>query len=125
MADYAARAAQRLDAPLEFLHNNYPHPEQGSGDDRSGAIGINAQEQLLLKLTGNDEARIQQSREQGRIFLNRLRERAIAAGAAAVDVRQRYGQLEETVMVNFFRTPHKVFFTDQPFQNLSVRDSPA
>ncbi|WP_296510327.1 universal stress protein [Rhodoferax sp.] len=34
---------------------------------------------------------------QGRIFLNRLRERAVAAGVKHVDVRQRHGALEETL----------------------------
>ncbi|MGB7288935.1 MAG: universal stress protein [Candidatus Macondimonas sp.] len=98
VADYAAWAARRMDAPLEFLHVLVPHPEQGSGEDRSGTIGVNAQQELLVKLSEEDEARARSAREQGRIFLNRLRERAIAAGAARVDVRQRHGELEETLV---------------------------
>jgi nucleotide-binding universal stress UspA family protein len=97
VADYAAWAARRMDAPLEFLHVIDRHPEQGSGEDRSGAIGVNAQQELLVKLSEEDEARARSAREQGRIFLNRLRERAIAAGAALVDVRQRHGELEATL----------------------------
>ena len=97
VADYAAWAARRMDAPLEFLHVIDRHPEQGSGEDHSGAIGIDAQENLLTKLSAEDEARNKDAREQGRIFLNRLRERATAAGAALVDVRQRYGELEATL----------------------------
>lgn len=31
VADYAAWAARRMDAPLEFLHVIDRHPEQGSG----------------------------------------------------------------------------------------------
>ena len=98
VADYAAWAARRMDAPLEFLHVIDRHPEQGSGEDRSGAIGIDAQENLLTKLSEEDEARSRNAREHGRIFLNRLRERAVAAGAALVDVRQRHGELEETLV---------------------------
>lgn len=98
VADYAAWAACRMDAPLELLHAIDPHSEQGSGEDRSGAIGINAQEELLVKLSDKDAARARQAREQGRIFLNRLRERAVAAGATWVDVRQRHGELEETLV---------------------------
>lgn len=98
VADYAAWAARRMDAPLEFLHVLVPHPEQGSGEDRSGTIGVNAQQELLVKLSEEDEARARSAREQGRIFLNRLRERAVAAGAALVDVRQRHGELEETLV---------------------------
>ncbi|MDP2677465.1 MAG: universal stress protein [Rhodoferax sp.] len=97
VADYAAWAARRMDAPLEFLHVIDRHPEQGSGADHSGAIGFDAQENLLTKLSAEDEARTKSAREQGRIFLNRLRERAIAAGAALVDVRQRHGELEATL----------------------------
>ncbi len=97
VADYAAWAAQRLDAPLEFLHVIDRHPEIGSGEDHSGAIGFDAQQQLLAELSEQDETRSRNARENGRIFLNRLRERAIAAGVAAPDVRQRHGALDETV----------------------------
>lgn len=97
VADYATWAARRMNAPLEFLHVIDRHPEQGSGEDHSGAIGIDAQVNLLTKLSAEDEARTKNAREQGRIFLNRLRERAVAAGATQVDVRQRHGELEETL----------------------------
>jgi nucleotide-binding universal stress UspA family protein len=97
VADYAAWAARRLDAPLEFLHVIDRHPEQGSGEDHSGAIGIDAQEHLLTTLAAKDEARTRSAREKGRVFLNRLRERAIASGAERVDVRQRHGELEATL----------------------------
>lgn len=98
VADYAAWAAMRLDAPLEFLHVIDRHPETASGGDRSGAIGIDAQESLLLELASEDETRSKDAREQGRIFLNRLRDRAMAGGVEAPDVRQRYGTLEETLV---------------------------
>lgn len=98
VADYAAWAARRMNAPLEFLHVIDRHPEKGSGEDHSGAIGINAQEHLLTRLSAEDEARAGSAREQGRLFLNRLRERALSAGAALVDVRQRHGELEETLV---------------------------
>ena len=98
VTDYAAWAARRIDAPLELLHVIDRHPEVGSGEDHSGAIGINAQENLLAQLSSQDEARSKSAREAGRIFLNRLRERALAAGAASVDVRQRHGELEETLV---------------------------
>ncbi|MDD2947899.1 MAG: universal stress protein, partial [Rugosibacter sp.] len=97
VADYAIWAARRLDAPLEFLHVIDRHPEIGSGNDHSGAIGINSQENLLNQLSLEDETRTKIIREQGRIFLNRLRERAIIAGTKSVDTRQRHGELEETL----------------------------
>jgi len=44
VADYAAWAAQRMAAPLEFLHILDRHPEVATDADHSGAIGIDAQE---------------------------------------------------------------------------------
>ena len=98
VADYAAWAACRMDAPLEFLHVIDRHPEIATGDDHSGAIGFDAQEVLLHQLSDEDECRSKAIRERGRIFLNDLRERAIVAGVSAPDVRQRYGVLEETLV---------------------------
>ncbi len=98
VADYAAWAAQRMSASLEFLHILDRHPEIGTGSDRSGAIGIQAQESLLNQLSDADEARSKTAREQGRVFLNRLRERAMAAGVASPDMRLRHGALEETLI---------------------------
>ncbi|MGE4281505.1 MAG: universal stress protein [Magnetospirillum sp.] len=97
VADYSAWAARRMEAPLEFLHILDRHPETADTKDNSGAIGIDAQETLLEQLSSEDAARAKTVREQGRIFLNGLRERAIAAGAGQVDTRQRYGDLEETL----------------------------
>nr|MBW4049157.1 universal stress protein [Pseudomonadota bacterium] len=98
VADYAAWAAQRMDAPLEFLHVIDRHPEIGSGKDHSGAIGIDTQETLLKQLTEEEQVRTKAERERGRMFLNRLRERALAAGAESVDVRQRHGELVNTLV---------------------------
>ena len=98
VADYAAWAACRMAAPLEFLHVIDRHPEIATGDDLSGAIGFDAQEILLHQLSNEDESRSKAARERGRIFLNALRERAIVAGVKAPDVRQRYGVLEEALV---------------------------
>lgn len=98
VADYAAWAARRMSAPLEFLHVIDRHPEVATGGDHSGAIGFGAQENLLSALSGQDEVRSRNARELGRLFLNRLRERAIAAGVESPDVRQRHGGLEETLV---------------------------
>ncbi|HEY9096002.1 MAG TPA: universal stress protein [Hydrogenophaga sp.] len=97
VADHAAWAALRLGAPLELLHVIDRHPETAASTDHSGAIGPDAQEALLTQLSSADEAMVRAAREQGRIFLNRLRERALAAGVAVVDMRQRLGHLDETL----------------------------
>lgn len=97
VTDYAAWAAQRLSAPLELLHVLDRHPETAQRIDHSGAIGIDAQEHLLTELSEDDASRSRAAREEGRIFLNRLRERAVGAGVETPDVRQRHGNLEETL----------------------------
>lgn len=98
VADYAAWAALRLDAPLEFLHILDRHPEVATEADHSGAIGIDAREHLLETLAEQDAERSRHAREQGRLFLVGLRERAMAAGVAAPDIRQRHGELQETLV---------------------------
>ena len=98
VVDYAAWAARRMQAPLELLHVIDRPADAASGKDHSGAIGFDAQESLLAELSSEDEARSRAARERGRIFLNRLRERAIAAGVESPDVRQRHGVVEQTLM---------------------------
>ena len=97
VADHAAWAALRLGAPLELLHVIDRHPETARSTDHSGAIGPDAQEALLNQLSSADEAMVRGAREQGRVFLNRLRERAMAAGVRVVDMRPRLGHLDETL----------------------------
>jgi nucleotide-binding universal stress UspA family protein len=97
VTDHAAWVAKRLDAPLELLHVIDRHPETATSSDRSGTIGPNAQEVLLSQLSCEDETRARAARERGRLFLDALRERALAAGVSVVDVRQRLGHLDETL----------------------------
>ncbi|MFP4280806.1 MAG: universal stress protein [Halochromatium sp.] len=98
VTDAAAWAARQMDAPLELLHILDREKEFAIGKDHSGAIGVNAQQNLLSELAERDEARSKENRERGRELLNSLRERAIGLGVAAPDVRQRYGDLEETLV---------------------------
>lgn len=97
VTDYAAWAARRMNAPLELLHVIDRHPEIGSGDDHSGSIGFNAQEMLLTELAERDAQRARDERDQCRLFLHALRERAISAGVRNSDMRQRHGELEATL----------------------------
>ena len=96
VTDAAAWAARQMDAPLELLHILDRDKEVAIGKDHSGAIGVNAQQNLLSELSEQDESRSKENRERGRKLLNGLRERAIRIGVEAPDVRQRYGDLEET-----------------------------
>jgi len=98
VADYAAWAASRMKAPLEFLHILDRQPEVARGADHSGAIGVDAQANLLTRLSLQDEQRSRAAREQGRRFLNTFRERALSSGVSSADVRQRHGELEATLV---------------------------
>lgn len=64
IAGYAVWAAQRLESPLEFLHVIDRHPEIGSGEDHSGAIGIDAQAHVLTEISNRDAERTRAVREQ-------------------------------------------------------------
>ena len=97
VTDYATWASLSLQAPLELLHVLDRHPRLDAVQDRSGAIGMDAQEHLLKQLSDDDEARSRSAREVGRKYLNQLRQRALAAGASVIDVRQRHGDLAITL----------------------------
>ena len=97
VADYSAWAARRFSLPLELLHIIDRHPEIATSDDHSGAIGFDAQENLLNRRTEEEGQRSREIRERGRVFLNGLKQRCERAGTADVDIRQRYGQLLDTL----------------------------
>ncbi|SDL18500.1 Nucleotide-binding universal stress protein, UspA family [Modicisalibacter muralis] len=96
VCDYAAWISQRLDAPLTFLHvlDNHPPPDEGN---LSGNIGLGSREHLLEELAMLDERRAKLAQEQGRVMLEAARERAIGDGIAEPHVRQRNGELVETL----------------------------
>tara|TARA_Y100000385_G_scaffold63916_1_gene63030 strand:- start:708 stop:1574 length:867 start_codon:yes stop_codon:yes gene_type:complete len=97
VADYAAWAARKLALPLELLHIIDRHQEISASTDHSGAIGVDAQENLLNQLTEEEGTRARQVRDRGRVFLNGLRQRCEVDEALSVDTRQRYGQLLSTL----------------------------
>ncbi|WP_394672183.1 universal stress protein [Limnobacter sp.] len=93
VADCASWVSRQINAPVEFLHAIDRHLEQGSGEDHSGAIGFDAQETLLNKLLSSDSEKTKKARDQGRLFLNELRKRALDHGVAQADSRLRHGTL--------------------------------
>ena len=97
VADYAAWAATRLSVPVELLRVIDRHSEISSGIDRSGSIGVDAQENLLERLSQEEGERSKVVREQGRVFLNKLRARCESHTGLETDTRQRYGQLLSTL----------------------------
>lgn len=98
VTDCASWVARQIHAPVEFLHAIDRHLEQGSGEDHSGAIGVDAQENLLNRLLSSDHEKTKKAREQGRVFLNELRERALRNGVEHADSRLRHGTLVDCLL---------------------------
>ena len=96
VCDYAAWASQRLTAPLTFLHviDRAQYPQPG---DLSGNIGLGSREHLLEELASLDEQRGKLAREQGQLMLDAAKQRASDAGIVDASVRQRHGNLVETL----------------------------
>ena len=103
ITDYAAWAARRLNTGLELLHVIDRNPALGPDQDHSGAIGFNEQENLLKKIVDEDEQRSRAAREAGRVFLNKLKQRAEQQtdpqqSPLPVDMRQRHGSLVDSLL---------------------------
>ena len=96
VCDCAAWASLQLDAPLTLLHvlDQQQYPAAGN---LSGIIGLGSREYLLEELAALDEKRSKLALEEGRMMLASARQRVITAGIAQPDVRQRHGDLLETL----------------------------
>ncbi|MGM3389692.1 universal stress protein [Stutzerimonas stutzeri] len=96
VCDCAAWASRQLDAPLTLLHvlDQQQYPAAGN---LSGIIGLGSREYLLEELAALDEKRSKLALEEGRMMLDAARQRAITAGVAQPDVRQRHGDLVESL----------------------------
>lgn len=89
-------AVQLLCAPLRFLHVLERHPEQADHADYSGAIGVDANDDLLRELTEVDHRRGQLMQEAGRRMLAMAEAKTRRAGIAPQDSLLRHGTLAET-----------------------------
>jgi nucleotide-binding universal stress UspA family protein len=96
VCDYACWASSRMSAPLTFLHvldrERYPVP-----GDFSGNIGLGSREHLLTELAELDAQRGKLALEQGHSMLDAAKARAIDDGVCNPTVRQRHGNLAESV----------------------------
>jgi len=97
VCDYSAWIANALNAPLKFLHNIEQRPRAAVAD-LSGSIGLGSQEELLEELTQVEEKHSRLLVEKGRLMLDAARERALTARVSEVDVLQRHGSLQESLV---------------------------
>lgn len=96
VCDCAAWASRRLNAPLTLLHvlDQQQYPAAGN---LSGIIGLGSREYLLEELAALDQKRSKLALEEGRMMLDAARQRVLTAGAMQPELRQRHGDLVETL----------------------------
>ena len=97
VCDYAAWAAQRLDAPLDLLHV-LDHSRYPVTADYSGNLALGGREHLLQELADLDAQRNRLALEQGKVMLEAAHARVVAAGASEPSSRQRHGDLVDTLV---------------------------
>ncbi|MDX1705363.1 universal stress protein [Pseudidiomarina sp.] len=96
VCDYSAWAALQLDAPLVLLHvlnlNRYP-----VAPDVTGNIGLGSREHLLEELAELDAQRAKVALKEGHVMLEAAETRAREDGVVNINLRQRHGDLSETL----------------------------
>lgn len=97
VSHWAAWAAARLDAPLEYLHVLNRHQEAASIADFSGNLAPDAREKLLQDLVAVDESRSRLGQERGRLLLQQAKAIAADAHGVAAETRLRHGSLVDTL----------------------------
>lgn len=97
IAAHAAWAAQRLVAPLEFVHVLDRQDAPSPTPDYSGNLAIDTHDQLLHDLALADAQRGRLAMERGRILLELAARTAADAGQADAGIRLRHGSLVDTL----------------------------
>ncbi|MDH5834832.1 universal stress protein [Luteimonas kalidii] len=97
VAHYAAWAAKRLDAPLEYLHVLDRHPEHAPSSDLSGNLALGARETLLQELAALDESRSRLAQDCGRALLGHAQAIAVSFHGVQAESRLRHGALVDTL----------------------------
>ncbi|MGK7871595.1 universal stress protein, partial [Falsiroseomonas sp. E2-1-a20] len=96
--DHAAWASARMgSASVRVLHV-LDRATAEAPVDRSGALGVNASEELLRELAELDEARGKVSLRRARALLAAAEARLKAAGVAHITTVQRHGALVDTIV---------------------------
>lgn len=96
VTDHAAWAARRIGASVDLLHV-IGRKERGDLHDLSGALGLDANAQLLAELAEADEANARLAQARGRALLAKSERQLLDAGVEAVEVRHRHGSFVDTL----------------------------
>jgi nucleotide-binding universal stress UspA family protein len=98
VCDFAAWSAQRMQAPLSLIHVLDRDEAAGNPQNLSGRLSMDAQENLLHQLAELDAQRARLAMEHGKLMLNAALQRVNNKGAEHVEVRQRHGELVDTLV---------------------------
>lgn len=97
VVDAAIWAAQRLVAPLGFVHVLEPYAVHAALSDHGGALGLGVHDALLHELGQLDLRRAELQREIAEGLLARACAQAQAAGVSTAQAWLRQGELDETL----------------------------
>lgn len=97
VADHAAWAAARLDAPLTLLHVLDPPSALPPATDLSGSLDLGARSKLLAELADVDAQRSRLAQERGRLLLQELASQISAGHELEVTSTLRNGSLVESL----------------------------
>lgn len=95
--EHAAWASGRMGAGVEVLHVLDHAREKPAAVDLSGAIGVDARDELLEQLAEVEAAKAKVAQKKGRLILDDAEARLRALGVADVTVTQRHGTLIDTL----------------------------
>jgi nucleotide-binding universal stress UspA family protein len=98
VCDFATWSAQRMQAPLSLIHVLDRDEAAGHPQNLSGRLSMDAQENLLHQLAELDAQRARLAMEHGKLMLNAALQRVNSKGAELVEVRQRHGELVDTLV---------------------------
>lgn len=97
VTDAAVWASAKLNKTLMLLHT-LEKTQQHGADDLSGAIGLGARSSLLESMVELDEQRAKLALEHGKQLLEAARAHAESEGASAIEIRQRHGDIIESLV---------------------------
>ncbi|MCC5977367.1 MAG: universal stress protein [Salinarimonas sp.] len=97
VCDHTAWVAQKTGYPVEVLHVLGRRGVSTAPADLSGAINVDARENLLSELAAFDEERARLAQKRGRLILEEARARIRDQGVETVNTRLRNGDLVEAL----------------------------
>jgi len=97
VCDHTNWVASRMSADVEVLHVLGRREMSASQSNLSGALDVDAKDQLMAELATLDEQKAKLAQQRGWLILQGARQRLEAAGTPSVTIKLRIGDLVETM----------------------------